>query len=248
MGTQIAALFSLLDFNVTIYTNYADLELLNKNKKKLSKLFNIPLNNKHVNFKNYEESFDKNSLVIECVREKLNLKKKRYEKFKDARYGFFSNTSSFVYNEIGPRVSSLHFFNPINLKILEISLDPSIDNLVYSSLIEKLKKINFKIFEINENRGYLGNSIVFYQISNFFYLYEKLSYRYNDILNMSSELNLELNPINLIDLIGVDTCLKILENLNNKNNQFYIPKILQTALENDILGKKNKTSIKTLLK
>ena len=65
---------------------------------------------------------------------------------------------------------------------------------------------------------------------------------------MSNKLNLQLNPINLIDLIGVDTCLKILKNLNEKNNQFYIPEILQTALDKNILGKKNKTSIKSLLK
>ena len=44
------------------------------------------------------------------------------------------------------------------------------------------------------------------------------------------------------------TCLKILKNLNEKNNQFYIPEILQTALDKNILGKKNKTSIKSLLK
>jgi len=42
--------------------------------------------------------------------------------------------------------------------------------------------------------------------------------------------------------------LKILENLNKENKQIYIPKILQKALNENILGKKNKTSIKMLLK
>jgi 3-hydroxyacyl-CoA dehydrogenase len=248
MGTQISALMSLLDFNVTIFTNYSDLELFNRNKKKLSKLFNLPINNKSIIFKNYKELFDINSLVIECVNENLDLKKKNYEIFKNAKYGFFSNSSSFVHNEIGTEANSLHFFNPINLKILETSIDHTGDNLVYNTLLEKLKKINFDFFKINKNRGYLGNSIVFYQISNFFYLQEKLFYKYEDILRMSNKLNLQLNPINLIDLIGVDTCLKILKNLNEKNNQFYIPEILQTALDKNILGKKNKTSIKSLLK
>ena len=182
-----------------------------------------------------------------CER-KFRSKKKKYQIFKNAKYGFFSNSSSLVHTEIGSEVNCLHFFNPINLKILEISLYNVTDNLVYINLLEKLQKIEFKLFKVNNNRGYLGNSIVFYQISNFFYLHEKLLYKYDDIIRMSNELNLQLNPINLIDLIGVDTCLKILKNLNEKNNQFYIPKILQKALEQNILGKKNKTSIKLLLK
>jgi len=89
MGTQISALMSLLNFDVTIFTNHHNLELLNRNKKKLSKLFNIPINNKNITFKNYEDIFDENSLVIECVRENLDLKKKKYKIFKNLKLVFF---------------------------------------------------------------------------------------------------------------------------------------------------------------
>ena len=60
----------------------------------------------------------------------------------------------------------MHFFNPINLKILEV-LKPSKTNvkngLVYDAILERLKNINFKIFKVKPNRGFLGNSIIFFR-------------------------------------------------------------------------------------
>jgi 3-hydroxyacyl-CoA dehydrogenase len=44
-------------------------------------------------------------------------------------------------------------------------------------------------------------------------------------------------------VIGLDTCLSILKNLNQVNQKYYVPQILEKAVEEFILGKKNKKSI-----
>ena len=51
------------------------------------------------------------------------------------------------------------------------------------------------------------------------------------------------NILNLIDVIGIDTCLSILKNLNRTNSKFYVPSILEKAMEKSVFGKKNKKSI-----
>ena len=249
MGRQVAALMSLLDFNVTVFSRKNYIEEVSKNKKKLSRLLKIKYNENDIHYNNLEEKYNQDSLIIECLSENLELKKKFFEKFKHIKFGYYTNSSSFVSSEISETTGLLHFFNPINLKILEV-LKPSKTNvkndLVYDAILERLKNINFKIFKVKPNRGFLGNSIIFFQISNFFYIYEKLKYNKDEILNLSKELEINLDLLNIIDLVGVDTCLNIMKNLNEKDNRFYVPDLFSVALEKNILGKKNKTSIKDL--
>ena len=45
-------------------------------------------------------------------------------------------------------------------------------------------------------------------------------------------------------MIGLDTCLSILENLNKKDKDFYVPKLLKDSVKNNILGFKNKKLLK----
>ena len=249
MGRQISALMSLLDFNVTVFSRKNFIKEINWNKKKLSKLLKIKLNENVINYNNFDENYNQNSLIIECVSENLGLKKKIYEKFQHVKFGYYTNSSSFLSSEISETTGLMHFFNPINLKILEVIQPVKINvknDLVYETILKRLKDINFKIFNVNPNRGYLGNSIIFFQISNFFYLYEKLKYNKDDIIDLSKELEINLDLLNIIDLVGVDTCYNILKNLNEKDKRFYIPNLFEKALEKNILGKKNKTSIKDL--
>jgi 3-hydroxyacyl-CoA dehydrogenase len=249
MGRQVSALMSLLNFNVTILSRKNYIKEINWEKKKLSKLLKIEFNANVIQYNNLDEKYNQNSLIIECISENLDLKKKIYEKFKHIKYGYYTNSSSFVSLEISETTGLMHFFNPINLKILEVIKPMQINveyDLVYEAILKRLKDINFKIFNVKPNRGYLGNSIIFFQISNFFYLYEKLKYHKDDILNISKKLEINLDILNIIDLVGVDTCFNILKNLNEKDNRFYVPILFEKALEKNILGKKNKTSIKDL--
>ena len=45
-------------------------------------------------------------------------------------------------------------------------------------------------------------------------------------------------------MIGLDTCLSILTNLNKFDDSFYIPKIIRESVEKKILGYKNRKLFK----
>ena len=249
MGRQVSALMSLLDFKVTVFARKNYIKEINWNKKILSKLLKIKFNENNIHYCNFDDEYDQNSLIIECLSENLELKRNFYKKFRFVKYGYYTNSSSFLSSEISESAGLMHFFNPINLKILEI-LKPINSNIegddLYNEILNRLRNINFKIFNVKANRGFLGNFIIFFQISNFFYLYEKLKYNKEDIINLSKELEINLDLLNIIDLVGVDTCLNIMKNLNEQDNRFYVPDLFSVALEKNILGKKNKTSIKDL--
>lgn len=249
MGSQLAALMSLLDFDVTIRSRNNNLNVVEKNKKLLSKIIKLDFKSNIINYKNINESFDGQSLVIECLKENLQIKKEYFIKYKSTKYGYFSNSSSFANSDVNNEIDVLHFFNPVSIKILEVCISnkDKYDNSILNNLIEKLKNIDFKFFYVHQNRGFLGNTIIFYHISNYFYLHEKLNYNVQDISKMQKEFGINFNPLNIIDIVGVDVCFEILKNLKEKNNNLYIPEIFNNALKKNILGKKNKTSISSIL-
>lgn len=51
------------------------------------------------------------------------------------------------------------------------------------------------------------------------------------------------NLLNLVDVIGLDTCLSVIKNLNEIDQKYYVPEILEKAVDELIFGKKNKKSI-----
>jgi 3-hydroxyacyl-CoA dehydrogenase len=80
MGSQLAALMSLLDFDVTIRSRNNNLNFVEKNKKLLSKIIKLDFKSNIINYKNINESFDGQSLVIECLKENLQIKKEYFIK------------------------------------------------------------------------------------------------------------------------------------------------------------------------
>ena len=54
----------------------------------------------------------------------------------------------------------------------------------------------------------------------------------------------KINPIKLLNLIGTDTSLYILKNLNIHDKTFYVPEMLKVAVNDNILGNKNKKIFK----
>ena len=48
------------------------------------------------------------------------------------------------------------------------------------------------------------------------------------------------DPIKIINIVGIDTSLAILENLYKEDKNIYIPNVLKVSVKNGILGFKNK--------
>jgi 3-hydroxyacyl-CoA dehydrogenase len=245
MGKQIAALFYAGGYNVKIW-DYIKINLddLNMEIKKVRKAFGLQ---KIGNLSCIGRIADiENHPTIEALVEDLGVKRKVYDSVKNNITGYYySNTSSYAPNEIGRGVSALHFFNPISMSIAEYYLA---DGKKSNSLLEFLQSIGFDLIEVRNNRGYIGNYILFNEISTAMKLIEKNKYRAEDINKIYAKLYPGRNIFKIMDVIGLDVVCKILLNLKEKDSGIYISQFLKNAVEQNILGRKNKTSIMEVIK
>ena len=245
MGSQIASLFSILGYEVSIWNRTKiNKENILRQKKLILKLLKIQDNNGLVTIlKDLEEL--KNNITIECLAEDVELKKKFITKINDkVNKEIFSNSSSIKTNTIHKRLNLLHFFNPISLKIVEFNKVHKLSNEA-EMIFSDLKKMNFDLIKVENFTGFAFNKILFAEIANFFFLIEKENIDKVELLRIFKKINYNLNILSTLDLIGIDISLKILENLKKEYN-FYIPKILYMCKSKTIFGKKNKTTIKTI--
>jgi len=245
MGSQVSALFHLMGYKINIFYNK------NKNENLLN--HNIKLLNKKILFTEKKHNFHffndldniKKFPTIECVNENLSTKKEIFLKiFKNFDVNIFSNTSSINVSQINTKINVLHFFNPIFIGIFEVYKTKNID-YDGEQILNSLNHKNFLPLNIPSPEKFILNNLIFSEISEFFYLIEK-DYVNKDQLLASFNKMKNYNLLNLIDVIGVDVSMAILENLHKSYNRFYIPQILKIALSKNILGKKNKKSIRKI--
>ena len=242
MGSQISALYILKGYNVNIFYNKnKNLKNLESNLKLLQKKYLIKSINK--NFKFFDDlNKIKKYPTIECINEDLNSKKKIFDIiFKIFDQNIFSITKSINIKKINNKINILHFLNPIFLGIIEVFRTDKIDE-VGENIIKTLQEINFTTINMKSHDDVILNKIIFSEISEFFYLIEKKKIDKFELLTSLQKIK-NFNILNLIDVIGIDTCLSILKNLNRTNSKFYVPSILEKAMEKSVFGKKNKKSI-----
>ena len=245
MGSQIAGLFSIMGYEVNIWNrSHINQNNLLRQKKITLKLLKAEDKNGEIKFIN---NFDdiKDNITIESLSEDLELKRSFIEKLdKKVSKEIFSNSSSIKMKKISKKLNLLHFFNPISLKIAEFN---KIDKLSEeaNNIFVDLKNLNFDLIEVGNFTGFAFNKILFAEISNLFFLIEQENIEKKEILKVFKKINHSLDILHTIDIIGVDISIKILENLKSEYN-YYVPQILYQCESNKILGKKNKTSIKTI--
>ena len=243
MGKQISSLFRLIGFDVLIW-NYNNQDLstqIDYETRKLEKIFKI----KAIGTSQFERNLGKfeNNFTVETVTENLNIKKKIILNL-NYKENIFSNTSSLKLSSIGEHVNGFHFMNPITTKFIEICKRKSFSEDLLFLVIEKLNKLSYQSINVQDTPGFLINKILFKDISYFFYLIEVEKFDINEINKLYQSDSTKTNPIRSINIIGVDTSLYILENLNKHDKNFYIPELLKIALKENILGNKNKKIFK----
>lgn len=245
MGSQISSLFCLLDYKVNIFYNKNKNEkIFNNNLKLLGKKLKLNPNNIKFKYNNNLNELNDHP-VIECVSEDLDIKKKIFEKiFRRTKNNIFSNTSSINIEKISEKISILHFMNPVFLGIVEVFKSNDIDDRGLE-IIDLLKKVNFITINNKSQEDIVLNKLIFSEISEFFNLIENQRTNKFELLKSINKLKGN-NILHTIDIIGLDTCLKIVKNLNISNKNFYVPKIFELALKENILGKKNKSSINSI--
>jgi len=239
MGRQISSLLCLLGYSVIIWSykeKEDDEKQINRHIKLLKKQFKIE--QKKINYSfTYNIRALPQAVYIECIKEDLFLKQELYKKVLSKAVSYFSNTSSYKLIEIGKEVNGLHFFNPISMKLLEHKIvDDKSD--FHNSLFDELKALDFTLVAVEDNRGFIANYILFNEIAMIFKLIEKYKYNSGNIKSICKKLYDERNIFQIIDIVGVDITLKIIENLAEEDTTIYIPTLLKEAINNNIYGKK----------
>jgi len=246
MGKQIAALLYLSGCRINIYSRS---EIKEKDLLRQIKLIkrNLPTTSEGEYFFYNKVTDLPNCITIESVIEDIEIKKKIHKDIRRVNDKLYlTNTSSYSPAEISPDILGLHFFNPISLGLIEISKNKFISEEL-DSLIGIFESLGFVVVDVHSNRGYIGNYILFHEISSALKLVEKFNYGVNQINKVYSRLYDGRDIFFIIDLIGIDVVFQILTNLKEDDETIYLPMLLRSAMDKNILGKKNKTTIKSLI-
>ena len=242
MGKQICSLFVILGYDVIIWQNSAENldDFINTEINKLKKVFNISPSGTfkiEKNLDNLEKNF-----TIETLADDLNIKKSIISKlkFKD---NIFSNTSSLSAQDLGNNINILHFMNPITTPIIEIYKTQNYTNPDFDKIIKSLKNLSYNIIEVKNVPGFLVNRILFKNISYFFYLLENEKNNIEDLRKIYKNI-FNNDPIKIVNMIGLDTCLNILRNLNKSDKSIYVSKLITESVNKNVLGYKNKKLLK----
>ncbi|AWD66703.1 3-hydroxyacyl-CoA dehydrogenase NAD-binding domain-containing protein [Priestia aryabhattai] len=197
-----------------------------------------------------EEATEQADLVIEAVLEIMELKIKIFkqlDKFAPKHAILATNTSTMSPTEIGAQTSrpsqciALHFFNPVpKMKLIEVicGLETSEDTVAKSFQFgEKIKKecvrINeFPGFAVSRMNCLIGNEAMKMVMEGVGSI--------NDIDKaMKLGLNHPMGPLELADLVGLDTRLRNMEYLYKTLGETYRPcPILTKYVKAGRLGKK----------
>ena len=225
MGMQITSLLMIMGYQVNIFTKSFSLKekKFNISNKIFEKFLKVKQSG---SFKIYENIKDlpKNH-TIETLLEDLNIKKNILSKL-DYEFNdtfLFTNTSSYNPKEINKNAYGIHFFNPIHqIKVIETTCSQNLMENGAKFFFNDLKKLDFKIFKVKNNRGYVYNFLYFKRIALCYELMEKHGYKSNEIIEILNAFKTNNNFEEIINLVGKDTTKKILKNLlenQNDNNK-----------------------------
>lgn len=173
-------------------------------------------------------------LIIEAVIEHIDVKSALFAQLDalcEEQVIFATNTSSLSPTEIGAatkrpdRVIAMHFFNPVHkMKLVEIicGLDTSDETL--ATIQEVTAKFQKEAVVVNEFPGFVTsrmNVLIGNEAMNM--LMEGVASAEDIDKAMRLGLNHPMGPLEMGDVVGLDTCLRTLEYLHRTLGEKYRP-------------------------
>lgn len=173
-------------------------------------------------------------LVIEAVPEEMEAKIDLFGQLDQlCRPGTIlaTNTSSLSVTEIAaitqraPKVVGMHFFNPVHkMKLLEIVRALETDEPTIASAVEVGRKMGKEPVVIRESPGFITSRINAMIGNEAFYMLQEGVASADDIDKaLKLGLNHPMGPFELVDLVGLDTRLRILEYLHKSLGEKFRP-------------------------
>src|SRR5579872_3394680 len=181
-----------------------------------------------------EEAARQADLVIEAVPEELESKIEIFTLLdKVCRPGTIlaTNTSSLSITEIAsvtyraPKCVGMHFFNPVHkMKLLEIVRALETDDETLAATVDVGKHMRKEVVVIKESPGFITSRINAMIGNEAFYMLQEGIASASDIDKaLKLGLNHPMGPFELVDLVGLDTRLSILEYLHKSLGEKYRP-------------------------
>lgn len=262
MGKGIAYSCAVSGFKVIL--NDLNVEILAGAKKEIDALLDSSFHGGFLNEENYEnakknlvveanleESAKDADLVIEAVLEKIELKIDVFQKLDrmcKPETVLATNTSTMSPTEIGAQTSrpdkvvAMHFFNPVHkMKLIEVvrGLETSDETVEFvKGIAESLRK---EAVEVNEFPGFVTsrmNCLIGNEAMNM--LMEGVASAKDIDKAMKLGLNHPMGPLELADLVGLDTRLRNMEYLYATLGEKYRPcPLLVNYVKAGRLGKKS---------
>lgn len=174
-----------------------------------------------------EEGADGVDLVVEAVPEKAELKYSIFKTLDEAAGPetiLASNTSSISITEIAARTSrpdkviGMHFMNPVPvMKLVEVIRGLATSDETTKAVFELSEELGKTPVEVNDFPGFVSNRVLMPMINEaVFALMEGVAEVEAIDTVMKLGMNHPMGPLGLADLIGLDTCLNILEVLHRE--------------------------------
>jgi 3-hydroxybutyryl-CoA dehydrogenase len=198
-----------------------------------------------------EEAARQADLVIEAVPEEMESKIEIFtllDKICRPTTILASNTSSLSVTEIASvtyrakRCIGMHFFNPVHkMKLLEVVRALETDEDTLNTAVEVGRRMGKEVVVIKESPGFITSRINAMIGNEAFYMLQEGIASPTDIDKaLKLGLNHPMGPFELVDLVGLDTRLNILEYLHKSLGDKYRPAPLQVQYVNaGRLGRKS---------
>jgi 3-hydroxybutyryl-CoA dehydrogenase len=197
-----------------------------------------------------EDAIRDADLIIEAVPEELEMKLELFTIFdKFAKTGaiFASNTSSLSITDFTDvtisrdRCVGLHFFNPVpKMKLIELVRTPHTSNETVAACREVAGRMGKEVVIVNEAPGFITTRINALIGNEAFNMLEAGIASPEDIDKaLKLGLNHPMGPFELVDLVGLDVRLNILEYLHRTLGEKYRPNsLLRQYVHDGRLGRK----------
>ena len=262
MGNGIAHVFAvrkhnviLVDINDKILNN-----ALENIKRNLNRQYNKELIDQNtldfaannITISTDIEFFKSCDLVIEAIKEDLDLKRNTFKKLDlicNKETILASNTSSISINSLAnstsrpDKVIGMHFMNPVPImKLIEIIKGDKTSKSTLNTIKKISETLNKIPIECNDSPGFVSNRILMPMINEAAYAcMEGVSTAESIDKIMKLGMGHPMGPLKLADLIGIDVCVSImgvlLEGFNN--SKYKVCPLLVNMVKENKLGVKS---------
>ena len=234
MGSGIAQVFAMAGYNIYLHDlkqEYVDkgLAVIRKNltrRIEKGKLNQVELERimTRISSSITLQHASQVDLVIEAAVENMEVKKKLFIELDQLAADhtiLATNTSALPITEIAAvtkradKVIGMHFMNPVPvMKLVEVIRGLATSDEIYQIIEELSQKLGKTPVEVNDFPGFVSNRILMPMINEaIFTLYEGVASKESIDHVMKLGMNHPMGPLTLADFIGLDTCLYIMETL-----------------------------------